>query len=1012
MSKKKRRYEEMIVRKKYKFKNNIFGILIKLFVFLIIIGYILAPKISYSDTYKKENYPESEIKIASIESNNSSVTNNNSVHLTDSKDYTSSKVLLETQNESTNSDKVLSKLIQLQNNISLKELNSTSATTTNPSKYILNIIAGGNTAGYSGDGGPSKMATMNQPDGITLDSEGNIYFADKCNQRVRKIDHDTNYITTVAGNGTAGYSGDGGPAINAQLNYPSDVAVDHVGNLYIADYANKRIRMVNKATGYITTIAGNGSWDGLGDGGPAINARISPNKITIDSLDNIYIAEKDYYRIRKIDYSTGYITTVAGNGTYGYSLDGTQATSAEFIPHNVALDNQGNMYIAEANHGYIRKVDNTTGIISSVAGNYMTAYLEDGGPATSANLQYPNDIVIDNMGNMYIQDFNNHRIRKVDYSTGKIFTIAGNGSNIFSGDNIPSTSAGLGYLYGITVDNDGNIYFIADNYLCVLKLLPQIPVLPANISAGSATGTTSVTATPGAGNHLLIKVYPQYIAPPAIGDKAPIGNSVSLVTDNYISGADISGIDTKTYKFVEVYEINIDGKVVSYNYFNVTEGVIKPKPPIIKSPNYGLITKDNQILVSGEAVPKSIVYVNFEDGVWHTVSADINGSWSYKPDIPIKDGVYDVIAIDTDSNGTLSNLSNLSNQVQVTIDTRSPAPPMISEPESGVSIKNQNLTIFGYSEPYSKIDCYVNGIKNSSFDLGKSSFFCGSLTTLQPGTYTLTETSTDRAGNVSDLCVPINITINPLAPSMVLLGTPCNGFITSDNKILFSGITNPNTDVYLWTDNDWKQICKSNNDGFWCYFPNESIADGDHVFSSGIVINGQTIVSNVVNLTIKTIAEVPVIKFPLDGIEFSNNDITITGTSESDAFVYIYVNNTTTGKSNTLYTYADSNGMWTYNLIDLDDGTYIISAKIKDIVSNISEVCKPINLIISTKNSIFTIDDVNIVKNYLLGKTSISLNEIILKEDVDGDGKITSRDYSLILKYVTGKINSFPNVNK
>lgn len=328
---------------------------------------------------------------------------------------------------------------------------------------VITTIAGTGTAGYSGDGGPATSAQINNISGIALDDSGNLFIADAHNDRVRRVDASTGVITTVAGTGNGGYSGDGNQATSAQLNYPSGVVVDGSGDLYIAEYFNRRVRKVDASTGVITTVAGTGDAGYSGDGGPATSAQLrDPVGVAIDGSGNLYIADQSDERVRKVNASTGVITTVAGTGSYGYSGDGGPATSAQLnFPSGVAKDASGNLYIADNSNNLIRKVDASTGIITTVAGNRINGYNGDGGPATSAQLNFPFDIAFDGSGNLYIADRENHRIRKVDASTGVITTVAGTGINGYNGDGFMATSAQLNYPSGVAVDGSGNLY-IAD----------------------------------------------------------------------------------------------------------------------------------------------------------------------------------------------------------------------------------------------------------------------------------------------------------------------------------------------------------------------------------------------------------------------------------------------------------------------------------------------------------------------------------------------------------------------
>ncbi len=334
---------------------------------------------------------------------------------------------------------------------------------------FINTVAGTGTFGYSGDNSVATSAELNAPFGVTVDGAGNLYIADGQNSVIREVTAATGVINTVAGNGSAGYSGDSGPATGASLYLPFGIAVDGAGNLYIADTENSVIRMVT-ATGLIGTVVGGGSAGYVGDGGVATGADLNfPQAIAVDGGGNLYIADTDNSVVRKVSAATGVISTVAGNGSYGYAGDGEAATSAELNePQAIAVDGGGNLYIADTNNRVIRKVAAATGIISTVAGTGSYGYSGDGGPATSAGLSDPYGIAVDAAGNLYIADTYNEVIRKVTIATGVISTVAGNGSGGYAGDGGPATSAELSSPEGIAVDGAGNLY-IADTYNSVIR---------------------------------------------------------------------------------------------------------------------------------------------------------------------------------------------------------------------------------------------------------------------------------------------------------------------------------------------------------------------------------------------------------------------------------------------------------------------------------------------------------------------------------------------------------------
>ena len=324
------------------------------------------------------------------------------------------------------------------------------------SSATITTIAGTGEFGFGGDGGPATEARLRSPTGVAVDGAGNVYIADQGNQRIRKVDS-TGTITTIAGSGEYGFDGDGGPATEAQLNYPRGVAVDGAGNLYIADASNHRIRKVD-STGTITTIAGSGERGFSGDGDPATEAQLNyPWGVAVDGAGNLYIGDSGNHRIRKVD-SSGTITTIAGSGEYGFDGDGGPATEAQLsYPRGVAVDGAGNLYIAGASNNRIRKVD-STGTITTVAGTGEFGFGGDGGPATEARLAAPQGVAADGAGNLYITDAFTHRIRKVD-SSGTITTVAGTGE---LGDGGPAVEAQLRSPQNMAADGAGNLY-IADS---------------------------------------------------------------------------------------------------------------------------------------------------------------------------------------------------------------------------------------------------------------------------------------------------------------------------------------------------------------------------------------------------------------------------------------------------------------------------------------------------------------------------------------------------------------------
>jgi len=314
----------------------------------------------------------------------------------------------------------------------------------------ITTVAGTGVAGFSGDGGLAKNAQLRLPVAVAVDGAGNFYIADQFNNRIRKVDA-AGTITTVAGNGVLGDTGDGGLATNAAMRRPGGVAVDGAGNLYIT--SSHRIRKVDTA-GSITTIAGIGIFGFGGDGGPAVNAQMNgAGPIILDGAGNIFFVDPGNRRVRKVD-TGGTITTVAGNGTFGDGGDGGPATNAQLrSPQGLAADAAGNLFIAT--QGLIRKVD-LAGTITTFAGNGVQGFSGDGGPATNAQLFQPHGLAVDGPGNLFIADAGNQRVRKVD-TAGTITTIAGTGVFGHAGDGGPATSAELVDPRDVTLDGSGGL---------------------------------------------------------------------------------------------------------------------------------------------------------------------------------------------------------------------------------------------------------------------------------------------------------------------------------------------------------------------------------------------------------------------------------------------------------------------------------------------------------------------------------------------------------------------------
>ena len=399
---------------------------------------------------------------------------------------------------------------------------------------IITTVVGCGACSSFGDGGPATIASIGYLGGITIDKHNNIFLADGNNNRIRKVDFLTNTITTIAGNGVPGFSGDGGQATCAQLSDPTWVAVDTLGNLYVTDPGNNRVRKID-TSGIITTFAGNGITGYSGDGIPASNASINgPQDIAVDNFGNVYIIDGANPRIRKVN-STGIISTIAGTGYTGYSGDSGPATDAQLSgPFGICSDVNGNIFFVDADNHCVRKIDIITGIIKTVAGNGLAGFNGDGGLSVSSEMQ-PLGVTTNDSGYIFIADNVNNRIRKVN-SLGIINTVAGTGISGYGGDGGAAATCMLYRPHNLVFDRCGNLY-IADQMNRRIRKVIFNPPLPSatpslfitsggdTVCAGAALTYTAYTS--GAGTYLSYQWFVNGVSV-ALGT----GNSYTFTPSN------------------------------------------------------------------------------------------------------------------------------------------------------------------------------------------------------------------------------------------------------------------------------------------------------------------------------------------------------------------------------------------------------------------------------------------------------------------------------------------------
>jgi sugar lactone lactonase YvrE len=449
------------------------------------------------------------------------------------------------------------------------------------------------------------------PWAIVFDSQGNLYFAETNNHVIREVTP-AGLLTTVAGTGVQGFSGDGGAATSAELDSPAGLALDSAGNLYVADTHNQRIRRITLATGLISTVAGSGVAGFAGDGGPAGTALLDhPTALALDSAGNLYIADTGNHRIRKLGAATGILTTVAGDGVQSFSGDNGPATAASIdSPRGIALDSAGNLYLADTHNQRVRKVGALTGAISTIAGvsgatSAPQPFGGDNGPDAMATLALPRGLALDAAGDVYLADTANQRIRVLSASTGAISTLAGQGTETFAGDGAPAVSASLDSPRAVALSPAG-LLTLADTGNARVRQLDALPAPGPDIHTiagiGVAVSTNPAptpTPTPTASDFTLTATGATTLAiPPA--STGTFTFSVGIVGAALASpiALAVTGVPAGVTASLNPTYLPPGGTVTSFTLAITTPAVVLAEP----SPTFGSHSSP-QILLSLLVLP-------------------------------------------------------------------------------------------------------------------------------------------------------------------------------------------------------------------------------------------------------------------------------------------------------------------------------------------------------------------------------------------------------------------------
>ncbi len=652
----------------------------------------------------------------------------------------------------------------------------------------ITTAVGDGTAGYAGDGGPAIAALLNYPAGMAFDSAGDLFIADVSNNVIREVVKATDEIITIAGNGTAGYSGDGGPAIDAELNIPRILAFDSQGDLFVTDQFNNVVREITPGTdgllsdGTITTVAGDGKAGYSGDGGPATDAELDgPTGLAFDPAGDLFIADQVNNRIREVVKATGDIVTYAGTGTAGYTGDGGPATDAEInSPRGISTDASGDLFIAEWGNHVIREVVKLTGDIITVAGDGKAGFSGDGGPATDARLEGPLDVAVDSLGDVFITDSYTYRVREVVKATGDIITVAGDGTFGYSGDGGPATDAETA-PGGVAVDPAGDV-FITDVYNNVVRefttavtvtvtqaVANQVAIIsdPLTLIAGVHGGPITVQLEDADGDPITSTVAQtiQLSTTSSAGafyDSA--GNAITSVTIP-------AGQSTATFDYADI-KAGTPTITATDSALNSSSNQQETVDPAAAS-QLVIHTQPSSTATAGQAFATQPViyeedqYGNLETGDNSTVVtaslASGSGTLIGTKQVTVQRGIASFDNLEDDTAGTLTLKFSAGTLPPVVSDpsTVSPAVPtslgvVVNRPPGGIPVGSKFTVVATAYDAYNNVAASFNSPVTLGLASGSAGTLTGNLTqTASAGVAKFTDLSDTTSGSISRSTPPV-----------------------------------------------------------------------------------------------------------------------------------------------------------------------------------------------------------------------------------------------------------------